>query len=99
MTRERHTIHMPDGTRVEVVGDRYEVHLAKPIIVHRRKWICGLTTNEEVRRTLDTTAVDPIAKALETAFRAVLQVVHSDDDDRPRHYDSNGYCDNPGRGY
>ena len=99
MTGERHTIHMPDGTRVDVVGNRYEVHLTKPIVVQRKSWVRGFSANEEVRRTLDTTAADPIAKALEFAFRAVPQVVHSDDDDGPRHYDSNGYCDNPGRGY
>lgn len=99
MISERHTIHMPDGTRIEVIGDRYEVRLAKPIVVHRRKWIRGFTANEEVRRTMDSTTADPVAKALEFAFRAVPQVIHTDDDDGPRHYDSNGYCDNPGRGY
>lgn len=97
---EKHTIHLPDGSRVEVTGDKYEIHLAKPIVVHRKQWIRWFSPADEVSRTILAIGVDkPIRSALEVAFKAVPQVVHSEDDDRPWHYDSQGYCDNPGRGY
>jgi len=78
---ERHTIHLPDGTRVEVVGDRYEVHLAAPIVVHRKHWIRSFTAAEEVRRTYVETACDPVTKAIEAAFRTVPQIIYGDSDD------------------
>lgn len=99
MSEARHTIRLPDGSRVEVTGDKYEVHLAKPIVVHRKHWIRSFLAKEEVRRTYFPSESDPIGSALEQAFRSVPQIIYGDDDDGPRHYDSNGYCDNPARGY
>ena len=77
MGEARHTVHMPDGTRIEVFGDRYEVHLAKPIVVHRKHWVISLTASEEVRRTM-LLAPNEIEKAIECAFKTIPQIIYPD---------------------
>lgn len=80
MPSERHTVYLPDGSRVEVTRDRYEVHLAKPLVFHRKHWIIPFRSDEEVRRTVWPGDFDPFTKALEAAFKTVQQVIYRDGD-------------------
>ncbi len=78
---EKHTIHLANGDKVTVVGNRYEVHLAAPIVFHRKSWIRGFTAKDEVSRTTYSSDFARITEALETAFRAVPQVVAEEKSD------------------
>lgn len=78
--KQRHTIHLADGTRIEVFGDRYDVHLPNPISVHRKQWVIALSAIDEVERTLLFTSYAPVRDALEKAFRTIPQIVSMEDD-------------------
>ncbi|MEQ9634772.1 MAG: hypothetical protein RLW68_01675 [Devosia marina] len=79
---DKHIVHLREGGRVIIEGDRVEVHLTQPFTVHRKNWICHFSPAEEVRRTLLCAgAGDAIAEALVEAFTAVPMVAHPEDDD------------------
>lgn len=78
---ERHTIHLPDGNRVEVTGDRYEIHLSGPIVVYRKHWVGSFTAAQEVERTIDYGPPRQVKDALEAAFKTIPQVIYGDDDE------------------
>lgn len=80
MKPDRHTIHLADSSKVVIEGDRVEVHLGAPIIVHRKRWIRHFMPDEEVRRTLlGTTYAKPITDALERAFTDVPMTAYPED--------------------
>lgn len=77
---ERHTVHLADGSKVVVDGDRYEVYLARPLTFRRGDWICWFSPEDEARRTAHAVSYEqPILDALAAAFRAIPQIVHPED--------------------
>ncbi|WP_062114001.1 hypothetical protein [Aureimonas sp. AU40] len=76
---EKHTVHLRNGGKVVMEGDRCEIHLAGPIVVHRRHWIRLLSPREEVDRTLSYGESRGVEAALEEAFTAVPMTVYPDD--------------------
>ncbi len=78
---DKHIVHCRNGGKVVIDGNRVEVHLPGPVIVHRKTWTKHFVPAEEVRRTLAFSDSNrPVEAMLEEAFQAVPQVVHYEDD-------------------
>lgn len=54
---------------------------------------------ETVKRHRERIERDPLYRDMVTHFEALNKAWESDAKSRQSHYDSNGYCDNPGRGF
>jgi len=79
---DKHIIHLPEGGRVIIEGDRVEIHLAGPIVVQRKRWIRYFIPEEEVRRTLLACDVmRDIEKALVSAFSTAPMTVYPESGD------------------
>lgn len=79
---EKHTVHCREGGKVVIDGDRVEVHLPGPIVVHRKQWVKWLSPREEASRALTyATGGNRAAAMLEEAFAAVPMTVHAEADD------------------
>lgn len=79
---DKHTVHLREGGKVLIDGDRVEVHLSQPFVFHRKHWIRYFLPSEEARRTIlaGGRSTDAVAEALAEAFAAVPMVVHPEDD-------------------
>ena len=77
--KEKHTVHCRDGGKVVIDGDRVEVHLPGPIVVHRKHWVKYLLPREEAHRAINYAGSNRAEAMLEEAFSAVPMVVHPDD--------------------
>ncbi|WP_421358197.1 hypothetical protein [Agrobacterium rosae] len=81
MTTEKHIVHCRAGGKVIIDGDRVEIYLNGPIVVHRKQWCKYLTPLEEAERSFRYDAETTSKLMLEEAYEAVPMKVHKDPTD------------------
>lgn len=79
MSGEKHTVHLREGGKVVIDGDRVEVHFPGPFVTTRKQYNRFLSPDEEANRTLYGAGERMVAAMLAEAFRAVpIEVVRDD---------------------
>lgn len=82
MPNEKHTVHLREGGKVVIDGDRVELHLDGPLVFGRKRWTRYLTPQEEASRSFSYGGQESALKErLAEAFRAVPMIVHEDPSD------------------
>lgn len=80
---DKHTVHLRDGGKVIIDGDRVELHLAAPLVFHRKHWIQYFPPSVEASRAVSYANVaHALADKVAEAFAAVPMVVYREDDPR-----------------
>lgn len=79
---DKNIVHLKEGGKVIIDGDRVELHLTGPLTFHRSHWVHYLTPSEEARRAFTYGGPERALTAkLAEAFTAVPMIVYKDSSD------------------
>lgn len=79
---DKHIVHLKDGDKVVIEGDRVELHLSGPLVFNRQHWTRYLAPREEASRAFNYGGPETAIRAkLEEAFTAVPMKVYKDSSD------------------